>query len=326
MKNKLFTDEQEKFILDNYKTMSSTDIAQNLGNNFKQSQISSWLIHHGIKRNGKGCYKTTDIFSKEDEKFIIENYMKMTYTEIGKILGYTAKQINGKVRHLNLPSKKRNINSYYFHNIDNPLKAYFLGFIYADGWVVYNKNASNYEFGMQLQSCDRYVLEKLNQELGNQNIITHSDPKIIMINDKEAHTGHMDCLRVYSKQLVEDLIKQGVETNKSQKNIYPVIQDEFFFDFLRGYIDGDGCYYMDNGQTYMHITSASIDVLIYLKDKLSTYNIETRLYTENKKKHRLMCINKIEMNKLINHLYYEDGLFYLDRKYQRIKHFISSAA
>ena len=325
-KPKLFNMEQEQFILDNYKTMSNEEIAIALGTEFKREQINSWLIHRGIKRSGKGVKYKHQIFSEDDVKFIINNYYTMTSSEIGKVLGFSDKQIRGKIQHLNIDSKRRKINDRYFENIDTPLKAYFLGFIYADGWIVYSEKRGNYEFGMELQSCDKYILERLNTELGNQNIIYHSDPKDVFINGNLAHGGHSDVLRVYSKDLILDLMRHGVDTRKSGKDTYPIVSDEFFFDFLRGYIDGDGCYYMDNNHTYMHITCASITPLEYIQNKLNMFGIKIQIYTENNKKYRLMCTSDNAMNKLISHLYYEDGLFCLQRKYEKIKHFLGFAA
>ena len=64
---------------------------------------------------------------------------------------------------------------------------------------------------------------------------------------------------------------------------------------------------------------ASICPLKYIQDKLNNYGIKTQIYTENERKHRLMCTSFSEMNKLINCLYYEDGLFCLERKYKKNK-------
>ena len=326
-KKKLFNEQQEKFILDNYEVMSNEEIANTLGTEFSRQQISTWLQHRGLKKNGRGIVYKNQIFSDKDIEFIKVNYKTMTSSEIGKALGFTSTQIHGKVAHLNLPKKKRKINDMYFKSIDTPLKAYLLGFIYADGWVVYNEQNGNYEFGMELQSNDKYVLEKLNEEIGGKNIIYHLEPKDIVIQGEQiAHGGHTDILRIYSKNLVCDLIKNGVETNKTSKDVYPIVDDKFFFDFLRGYIDGDGCYYNDGDQTYMHITCASIAPLAYIQSKLNNLGIKTQIYTENNRKHRLMCTSFNEMNKLVNCLYYEDGLFCLQRKYQKIKHFLGFAA
>lgn len=322
-KPKLFNDAQEQFILNNYKTMSNEQIAIEFGEGFTRSQVNSWLNHRGIKRNGLGCVYKQSIFSQDDIDFIKSNYESMNSAEIGEVLGFTDKQIRGKCSDLGLHSKRREINDAYFEKIDTPLKAYFLGFIFADGWIVKREDSGNYEFGITLSSKDKYLLELLNNELGGKNIIYHHDPQEVLVCKRQiAHSGHSDTLRVYSKKIVCDLMRHGIETNKSLKGKIPVVDDSLFFDFLRGYIDGDGCYYTDNNNTYMHITCGNRLPLEYIQNKLEQFNIKTKIYTENDRKYRLMCTSFKEMSKLINGLYYKDDLFCLERKYEKIKHFL----
>lgn len=266
------------------------------------------------------------LFSNEQEKYIRDNYLIMNYRDIGDQLGFTERQIRGWINH-NCPKKNRTINDYYFDDIDTPLKAYLLGYIYADGWVVYDVTTSTYELGMQLQSQDKYILDKINDELGGINEIYHLNPKEKVIKGTHTKSGNMDYLRVYSKHLVEALIKHGIVQNKTKSNTFPVVQQDLFFDFLRGYIDGDGCYYKDKREnTFMHITCSSIQPLLYIQSILLTYDIQTTIYSENESKHRLMCHNIANMKRLVDHLYYEDGLFCLQRKYEKIKHLLGFAA
>lgn len=171
------------------------------------------------------------IFNNEQIKYIKENYIKMSYSEIGSVLGFTERQIRGKANNMGL-SKNRKINDHYFDIIDNPLKTYLLGFIFADGWVIYNEKNRTYELGLEIRSEDRYILEKLNEVLGNVNIIYHSNPTKRIINGVEANIGHMDCLRIYSKNIVLGLINNGVVQNKTKKDIYPIVNDNLFFDFF----------------------------------------------------------------------------------------------
>lgn len=324
-KKKLFNEQQEQYILEHYKTMSNRDIAEVL--NCKPTQINSWLIHRGIKRGKEHTFHKS-IFSDNDVDFITKNYAIMTATEIGKVLGFSKNQIDGKIAKLNLDKKKRKANHKYFSSINTPLKAYYLGFIFADGWVICNYDNNNYEVGMELQSCDKYILEKLNEELGGEFIISHKDPKVIRMKklNQLIHSNDSDVIRIYSKQIVEDLINIGIVPNKTQKDVFPNIDSQYFYDFLRGYIDGDGCYYVNNGRTYMHITSANPSILKYIQNVLFQDNIHTKIYQESERKYRLMCVNTIDMNYLVNHLYYEDDLFCLKRKFEKIKHFIGYAA
>lgn len=251
----------------------------------------------------------------------------MTYREIANILGFTEKQVTAKAENLGL-TKRRIFNKDYFHNIDTPLKAYFLGFIYADGWIVDNPVTGNYEFGIELQSQDKYILDKLNYELGGIHLMSHSNDRTMTINNRVLKKGHSDVLRVFSKSIVKDLELNGIETNKSQKSTYPIVDKDLFFDFLRGYIDGDGCYYFHKKKNllYMHITCANEEPLDYIKSVLETYEIQTKLYKECDKKFRLMCTNKDNMYKLLNRLYYSDDLFCLTRKLDKVKSYLQGSA
>lgn len=265
------------------------------------------------------------LFTEEQENYIRENYRTMEYKEIAKNLSSTERQVRGWVNSHKL-SKLRKINDHYFDTIDSPLKAYFLGYIYADGWVIFDPKNRNYEFGIELQSDDKYILEKLNDELGGKNIILHKFPKDKVINGVKTRSGDIDSLRIYSKNIVSGLYSNGIVTQKTQKDIYPIVNENYFFDYLRGYIDGDGCFYKyKNNYIYLHITCSSIENLKYCQYQLDKYNINSKIYKENDKKYRLFITDQNEMKKLVNHLYYADDLFCLKRKYEKIKHYIGSA-
>ena len=317
------TNEQKMFILEHHGKLTSKEICEKL--NIKPYQLNYFLRQNHLSHHTKRDYSTWATFSQNDIQYIKEHYLYMTYAEIGKVLGFSERQIRGKINNMHLP-KNRQINEHYFDTIDTPLKAYFLGFIFADGWICYNEKNMNYEFGMELQSGDRYVLDELNKALGDQNIICHSGPAEVMINNHIAHKNDSDILRVYSKALVLGLMKNGIETNKSQKDAYPTVSRNLFFDFLRGYIDGDGCFYTKGNSTTMHITCSSNAPLLYIRDTLFEYGIKTVVRKETERKYRLLCSSRKDMNELVNRLYYEDGLFCLTRKYEKIKHFLGFAA
>lgn len=316
----LFTDEEEKFILDNWETKSNKELAVIIGRGITDGQIRRWLQHMGIYRRGKNK-NTSCRFSDEDIEYMKDNYVTMEYKEIADHLGYTERQIRGKINNMGL-TKTRKINSHYFDTIDDSDKAYLLGYIFADGWIVYNEDQRNYEFGMELQSGDGYILKILNDKLGGLNIITHTEPCQAVICGKTVNKGPMDCLRVYSKDLVLGLISNGIVTNKSLKSDHPCVDDKYFFDFLRGYIDGDGWYWDMKSHTYMGIVCGNIKPLQYIQNKLTDFNIETRLYKENDRKYKLICCKISEMEKLIPLLYYSDDIIYLSRKYEKIKHYL----
>lgn len=165
---KLFTNEQIDFILTHYENMKYKDIAIYLY--CKPEQIAGWLSNNGYKKSKRS------IFSENDVSYIKQNYKTMKYKQIADILGFSERQIRHYVEHY-CDNKNRKFNKRYFQFIDTPTKAYFLEYIYADGYVCSNVERNSYEFGMQLQLCDIKVLQDLNFELGNvHNIsIEHSE-------------------------------------------------------------------------------------------------------------------------------------------------------
>lgn len=309
--------DKEDFILANYKTMSYKEMGKILG-------IGNSTIQYYLKKNG--LRKMERELTEEELAFIKENYKSMTYKEIAEKFGVSERHIRGRINYMKMP-KTRRFNNDYFHIIDSDIKAYFLGFIFADGWVCSNPQNRTYEFGMQIQSEDKYILDKLNEELGGIHLITHNEPYTSEIKGVVAHHKASDTLRVFSKQIVDDLITHGIEQNKTQKDKYPIVDKDLFFDFLRGYIDGDGCYYMNaRNKPYMHITCSSIEPLKWIQKKLLEYDIRTSLYMENERKYRLHCINNGSMIKLISLIYHPNFSICLSRKLEIVKSYLDGSA
>ena len=232
------------------------------------------------------------LFNKEQENFIISNYLTMTYGEIAHNLGFTEKQIRGWINH-NCDKKTRTFNKEYFNEIKTSNQAYWLGFIYADGYIVKRADSRNYELGIGIQSGDVKLLEDFNSELGGVHDITYSHNEKYICDSSKISVTDSVTLRVYSKSIVDDLIKNGIVQNKTNSSIFPIVDDSLFFDFLRGYIDGDGCIYVNQDKisaSQVHITSAHDKVLNYIKNKLSSYDIKSYIYKEKEKKYRI-CIN-----------------------------------
>lgn len=296
--------------------MTQKDIADALGNDITPSNVQYWL-----KKNN--LWKKKYMFSEESVAFMKDNYKTMEYSEIAKHLNLTELQVRGKLNNMGL-TKLRKFDKRYFRDVDSSIKAYFLGFIYADGWVVYNQKRRNYEFGMQLQACDKYILDSLNDVLGGVHKIIHIKPCKKVINGVNTISNDSYRIRIYSKDIVEDLISHGITPDKTHNYKLPEFSMKYFFDFLRGYIDGDGCYYDSGKNISMNITCASYDVLEWIRHILLSYNISTHIYKEKELKYRICCYDKESIKTLINLLYRNgDDCICLSRKYNKIKHLLN---
>ena len=119
---------------------------------------------------------------------------------------------------------KHNLNKEYFKNIDTEEKAYWLGFIYADGYII--KSEKNYELGIELNYKDVEHLNKFNSIFNNYYKVTK---RIKSYNSVDILNGHeptnkkseMCLIRVYSKSIYEGLNKNAyrLQINLSYKDI-----------------------------------------------------------------------------------------------------------
>lgn len=258
------------------------------------------------------------MFTKEEDLYILDNYMTKTSGEIGEILGYGAKQIQARALRLGM-RKKRVFDNRYFKDIDTKEKAYWLGLLYADGWVICDKNRSNYEISIELQRNDKYMLERLNNVFGGVFQIKDIDKEHVFIIQSYCNT-HSSVLRMYSRAMAEDLVSNGVVQNKTYKNEYPVVSDDLFIDFYRGYFDGNGCIYSytarGKNRVQINITTPNHEFALFCQKKLlELYGISSNVYKENDMKTRVVVTKTNDMRKLCGLMYADDNAPKLLRKY-----------
>lgn len=120
----------------------------------------------------------------------------------------------------------------FFEMINSEEKAYFLGLIYADGFVSSSKGS----FGISLQEEDKYLIDQLKESLKFAGSVKN-------VGRKKPH--HKDRFRidVSSIKMLGDLSKLGVVDKKSLILRFPteeLVPIEFMPHFLRGVFDGDG--------------------------------------------------------------------------------------
>ena len=138
------------------------------------------------------------------------------------------------------------LNESYFEQINTPEKAYFLGFIYAEGHL--EKDGKN-TLTIGLQYGDKYILEYLRQALG-------SNRPLEFRNRQKDTWDDVSVLRISSLKLTNDIQKLGVPLgHKSYILTFPNFLDKSLIKyFIHGYMDGDGgIYFYDNRPNHFRI-------------------------------------------------------------------------
>ena len=144
------------------------------------------------------------------------------------------------------------LNENYFEQIDTQEKAYFLGFLYADG---YNHHSKGEVIITQVEQ-DKDIIYEL------QNRINSNCPIKIRVKDNPNHQDAYE-LTIYSRKVSDDLNKLGVTQGKTHTTSFPDISEEFYYSFIRGYFDGDGSISINpNEYDRLNITFTGNDLLI----------------------------------------------------------------
>lgn len=186
------------------------------------------------------------INTKEEIDILIEKYNnKESMQDIAKYFNVHVQTVRNRLRELNIYDETRRNRKHYcdftfFEDINSEEKAYWLGYIAADGNVYSSKQRKNYSAGSTLKivSKDKEHLQKFKYSI-------QSDAEIErIINFKGYSNGNaVYRIQIYSNKICEDLIKLGIVPNKSLILKPPKIKKEFYKDFIRGYFDGDGSIY-----------------------------------------------------------------------------------
>ena len=202
-----------------------------------------------------------------------------------------------------------------FNKINTEDKAYWLGFLYADGAV----SSRNNGLELSLQLLDSEHLNKFKTFLKSSSNI-RLDFKIGRCR-----------INVSNKQFKEDLIKCGCTPRKSLTLKFPskdILPEKLYSAFIRGYFDGDGCLshvYSDTKKQRFTVCVSFVGTKEFcksLEEILSKENIHFSWHHDKRHDDNVWSIkcNKTCSVKLLNYIY-NNANIYLERKYSKYKFF-----
>ena len=207
-------------------------------------------------------------------------------------------------------------NEHVFDTIDTEEKAYWLGFIYADGYISSIDRAG---FEIALKAEDSNHLQKFNTFMEHRK--NNVKLGISKCNGKEFQRCRWN---VRNQHLWSTLNSLGCVPNKSLIAQFPNVEiftnPELIKHFIRGYFDGDGCVSYGNKEH----TKVCVNIVgtEHILDTINHY-IPKCLYKQKKSTNG--CTYTLSASgrrafEFIDYLY-RNASIYLDRKYQRYKEF-----
>ena len=268
------------------------------------------------------------------EKFqnfkVIELYNSgYSLNQLQSIIGSSKSQIRGYLlaNNIKIRGSKKNFTPQYntlcgsksgkrfndriFEKIDTEEKAYWLGFFYADGYVIEKGNI----VGITLQAKDVEHLHKFNRfvEMTENNVKYH--PKKTKERIYDLYRWEIGNFNLY-----QSLVKNGCVPRKSLILKFPnetILPKNLIKHFIRGYFDGDGCVCLTNKTREISILGTA-EMLNEIKNITGIFKQKVNK-PKNKNIYQLNQFNENAFNFL--KYIYEDATIYLNRKYEKYLEF-----
>lgn len=224
---------------------------------------------------------------------------------------------------------KYKFDEYYFENIDNEKKAYWLGFLYADGCILDMKLSDGTKIPRTIQISlsinDIEILKMFMEDIQLEKKIY-----IGKAYNKKSVTEYCR-IQIGSNKMCMDLIKNGCTQRKTKTLQFPSnIKENLLRHFIRGYFDGDGSVYFTErmqydkrrGKEYLQQNfccnfKGTLSFLSSLEKILNKNMIDTRPIRKGHGDVYSLEFGKRESMINFFHYIYDDSNRYLRRKYNK---------
>ena len=236
-------------------------------------------------QEGKTCEKIANTFLTS--RNMVSDILKKNHVKIKGRSGY----------------HKYKFNELFFHKINNENTAYWLGWLFSDGYNQENKNTVKF----QIQKRDGDILHVFKQN------IKYNGPI------RKAAYGEQLLIFLTSPIFSKKLSELGCIQNKSLILKWPTkVPVRLVRHFLRGYFDGDGCIAGSGNNfqvTILGTENFCQGINKHLSPLIGDKNLESH---PNKKTKRYRVGGRRQIEKIYHYLYDNSSIF-LARKKQKME-------
>lgn len=243
-----------------------------------------------------------------------EKLKKESPQQIADSLGCNVETIRRRIREYNIVRSRHShlIKEDYFKEWSRNM-SYILGFTYADGSINTTKHHSKLVF--QLQKSDEEVLNFIKQEIQPNRRIYHYE----RFDNRTENTYAISMIDFSSKILIKDLKEIGIISNKTYDDrILPNIPNKYWWDFVRGWFDGDGSISINSNKKAesCYICCNSYNMLSQAQERMGF-----GVLSNSDNPSRLNFYSKADIQSLFHNMY--NGNFCLTRKFNKFKELIN---
>lgn len=247
-------------------------------------------------------------FLEQEKEYIAQHYLiNYNIQELAKQYGVSATRIKTVLKNKNIKiitdrkelwKKRFPRKSNIFEIIDTKEKAYWLGFLYADGCVIAKTNTIR----INLSTNDVEHLIKFKNFLGAINTEIKRNDRTD--GDKIYKLSYF---QISDEKMASDLIKQGCVPNKTYGLKFPgtdILPIELTSHFIRGFFDGDGSIYIDKQRHRLCINFTGTKEML---DRIKSYFGKDNLKLEDKDNFSVLHIDGNKQVKNILDQIYKDS-------------------
>lgn len=267
---------------------------------YHNNKFKKFILGHNstlgsnILKESRPNKNIVDLYNSGKTLEEISNLVKIDRSYISRIVKeYT------NIRDSSLCKIKYKIDESIFEKIDSEESAYWFGFLYADGYINYNKNSIT----LCLSNNDLDILQKFLK---------------FIKTDKPIRKNNKDSSKVVieNKKITNDLKKLGLLQCKTHILSFPKIRKNLLNHFIRGYFDGDGCItYGRKLNTFANVSITS--TLNFLKE--IDNNIDVKFSYTKRHKDKVDDIFTMTSGGIVNIMkfysfIYKNSSIYMDRK------------
>lgn len=281
--------------------MGYKKIAKQLGlSNLQVSDIlfANGITDHMIMPSQNKIQFIVDQYNAGKGTKWIANEMNISPITVRNVLKVNGITLEKSGYHRNYDQK---IDHSYFSVIDTEHKAYWFGFLMADGYN--DEKGKDIEVTLKVEDIDH--LRLLREDL--KAVTCNIKHKTVFLNGSIYEAVR---LILYSKQLSNDLKEKGCVQKKSLIAVFPttdIVPVTLQRHFIRGYYDGNGCFSINTISKSAGLSIDSNETLCYQIANIIANNVSN--LTNTFKYYQRSQAGSIRMTGRINALRILDWLY-----------------
>lgn len=266
-------------------------------------------------------YRMYENLTEEDKQKVVSLYYErkdLKISELHKIANVSERGFVRVLKEYGINTRLKNrytLKENYFELIDSERKAYWLGYLYADGYV-----GDDHYNNIVVSSIDKDILEKFKEDIEYSGEIRVSRGS----GYSDEHTSYV--INFSSKEMASSLREIGLYPNKSMTMIkMPNLDNQMVNHFIRGYFDGDGGLGIYRSTSYhkekvYENNSPGVNIIgthSFLEDMRKSIPVKSS-YTQSKTPEMvyLRIHGKKNVTTFMNYIY-SDATVFMDRKYNK---------